>query len=536
MIADTHHALQARLSVVLEAAGLDPALGPALVRGDRGLPETPGLALVAVDPPAIQQLVLASRRAVTRKGASDRLAAWDSELRDWERDLGALGPVAPLYAGGGQAVLLSTARHAEAVVDGLRERFQKQLFGRLGAAVLPVSPRMLVEGPAQPEGSVVSSLSKLGLRSPKRGFGALLSTLMARLRADKDAATPAQPMASRRCAECGIRSASERGPDGTTWICEACAAFREEGGREDLVTFAELGEGRVLAYLYVDGTGIGARLAHLGSLAEYRRFSSALLRAFDYDGVVLPALKGAGYSRHEVLPVLRGGDDLLLVLGAASGRGAFAAMVELVAGIEGALDEGGYSDVGVGAGLVVSAHLQARQGFDLAKKLVQSAKASARRRRGRSGIDFEVVQGGTVLGESLQAMRDDREKPVENPAPWPAGKKLRLHRRPLLLNEACELVRVSEHLEEDQRSVLYRLEEELRRDMLAGLSAATYALARHGENLAQLLTGHARPPVPGPTVDLGLLCAPFDEGQVKGWSTAIPDLLDLHRITRGSRS
>ncbi|MCK6505015.1 hypothetical protein L6R53_16725 [Myxococcota bacterium] len=521
---------------MLEAAGFDPALGPALVRGDRGLPENPGLALVAVDPPAIQQLVLASRRAVTRKGASDRLAAWDTDLRAWQGDLAALGPVAPLYAGGGQAVLLSTVRHAATVAEGLRARFQKRLFGRLGAAVLPVSPRMLVEGPAQPEGSVVSSLGKLGLRSPTRGFGALLSPLMARLRADKDAAVPTQPVAGRRCAECGTRSASERGPDGTTRVCEACAIFRQNGGREDLVTFADLGEGRVLAYLYVDGTGIGSKLAGLGSLAEYERFSSALLRAFDYEGVVLPAMERAGHrSRDEVVPVLRGGDDLLLVLGATSGRGAFAATVELVAGIERALDDGGYDDVGVGVGLVVSAHLQARQGFDLAKKLLQSAKVRARRSGARSGIDFEVVQGGAVLGESLEAIREDRERPVENPAPWPAGRKLRLHRRPLLLDEARALLETSEHLEEDQRAVLYRLEEELRRDMLAGLSAATYALARQDATLAQGLTGHARPPVPGPTVDLGLLCAPFDEGKVKGWSTAIPDLLDLHRITRGSR-
>ena len=525
--------LVALLPPVLQAAGIEPSLAGAIVRGESGLPDVRSLALVAVDPPAIQQLLLASRCGVTRKGASDRLSQWDRELLEWNHRFASIGVAVPLYVGGGQGVLLTTAPLGAKVATELQAVFRSELHGELGVAVLEVSPKTLAEGPDAPPSDTHDALARLGLRSSSRGFGALLSTLMGRLRAEKDAAKAGTTVDGRRCSECGKRPGVKGAPDGRTKVCSPCHVFRKHGGAEELVTFSELGQGRVVAYLYVDGSGIGAKLARLRTLQEYDRFSAALRRAFDYESVVIPAMQVAGYER--ILPILRGGDDLLLVVAGRDrgSQGAFAATVALVEAIERALDDNGYPEVGVGAGLVVTSELQARQGFELAYKLIKSAKTRARREGERSAIDFEVVLGGTVLSAKLTGMRRDREAIARNlPKPWPAEGTFRLYRRPLLLDEARALLQTSQDLDGEGRSLLYRLEEELAHDMLAGLSATMFGLARRNDDLGLRLTGHAKPPLPGPAVELGHLFQPFDDGTATGWCTAIPDLLDLERIMR----
>ena len=114
---------------VVVAAGGTAGQAAALLLGHSGAGDAPELALVGLDPVGIQDTVLASRRFVTRVGASDTLSEWDAAVREKAVGEPALS-WAPLYAGGGQAALLAPRRDAPALVQALVRAFAGRLSAR----------------------------------------------------------------------------------------------------------------------------------------------------------------------------------------------------------------------------------------------------------------------------------------------------------------------------------------------------------------------------------------------------------------------
>ena len=417
-----------------------------------------------------------------------------------------------------------------------------------------MTPRLLVEGPLVPAGVDRAAAEALGARFDS-GFGGMLTVLSHHLREARDALGPAEAGAGaeRRCEECGVRLAARRRDDRV--LCDVCDAHKQKAtGRSEVQAFDKLAEDGTLGFLVVDGTDVGARLARCNRLLEYVALSEALLRAFNWDAVLgALAAPGAEVPRDKVLPVLRGGDDLALVLDASAGGGAFAAALAVLDHLARTLPPG----IGAGAGLVVTRHLGARPALDLARRLVKSAKLGAHRAslqvaRDRPeahpagamfAIDFEVVQGGSVLSEDgdgagtrLARSTSPRpgELPLDLPADWGAGRLVGL--RPLTLERAHKLLDTARAIH-SKIGAVYHIREATSEDMLSGLVAALYLLARRrlrvgrGGTLADWLEVPEKA-VPGPASDLGYLWRPRSEGDDARWESGIGDLLDIHRIHR----
>ncbi len=509
--------LEASLAEVMDGAGFAPDLARPICSGQLGLPADPNLALIATDPVGIQQLVLSSRRMKTRLGASTVLA------RDWDRRWHGREDVAVVYAGGGQALLVAAARDAAAVVDDARQAFAEGMHGQLGAAWISVSPRELAEGP---ETSI--ELPQLGLGGG--GFGALVNRVGALVRADKDAGRPAlESFTGMRCAECGVRP--RRDPSRSDGRCVRCEAFHAAAGDREVQTFDEIG--RKLAFLAIDGTEVGVRLQEQKTLEEYSTFSRQLADAFSWDRIA----EEIGAER-KPLPIVRGGDDVLMVYEAGV-DGTFEAASRAVGRIASDLHALG---VGVGAGLVVSGHLPARRACALANALVRSAKDDAAQRGHAAGIDFEVVQSGAGVSEDIELLRSERRIRAAE-GPWVGAETaVQPAWRPLSTGEAEELVDAESQALSETWSALYRLNERFHADgLVPTLIGAHYDAARCSADgrdspLAAVLRIDADR-TPSLEQDTGLLLRRRPQGRDDAyrWETAVPDLLDVHRMSREGR-
>lgn len=518
---------QDQLVRVFERAGLPLEQARAVLAGDQGavLSEEPALALLASDPPGIKDIVLRSRRPISRYGASRRLDSWDREIASDEGH-------ATLFAGGGQAVCVVPAGEAHRLSSRLEEQFTAIFDAPLATAWVRCSPRDLVHGPRGPSEVAVEDLRRLGL-DRGNGFGGLLSAAQAALRAAKGRDTGGRAVVQgRRCDECGVGpgTSKHRGiDDRDAWLCGTCKSFAEWGRQKlgderarRLRSFDDLGDG-MLAFLSLDGTSVGARLAECRTVDEYAALSRALHAAFDW-AELKPLLESRGV---DALPVLAGGDDLLLVLSTNSGAGALAtaaAVLERVGKRLAAVDSG---EVGVGAGLVVTRSLGARQAFELAEALVRGSKAAARVRGAPNAavLDFEIVGGGDILSESIERMR--------------SGRRLRLHghgalvlgQRPFTLPELLRVVDVAEQLDTDDRSALYAMRDAWVEEPLSGLLQAHYSLVRGREALADLLGAKdARPWAIGDVNGLFLRRVGKKIAKEPTWETAVPDLIDAIRL------
>lgn len=518
----------AQLGAVLESAGYDRALAGPILRGQRDLPAERRLALVAIDPLGIQETVLASRRPVTRAGASQVLQEWDDHLRN----LGLTdGPrYWPIYAGGGQALLLTPSDGRKALADRLRGEFRHRYLGELGVASIDVSPADL-------GGLAPAAGGDAPLGDRRTGFGALVARLGALLRADKDRGRPLRPVVrGLRCDECGVEQGTkDHQLDGEQFrLCPRCDALHARGSTTtSKSSFQDLGD-RELAYLAIDGTDVGRRLGEQDTIEQYRRCSATLLHAFDRAKVlddIRDAQRGAGVTHTEegekpAIVLIAGGDDLLVVL---RGDACIRVVLAVIAGIHRRLDEGGLTDVGVGAGLVITRQLHARAAFQLAGDLLRSAKRHARRARradpgARSGFDFEVVRGGGDSSDSLATLRDDR-----NATFMFDTRRIRPLRRPFTDEEARRLVEVAHELTGEEVSAAYRLREQLTRDEFGSFLVSVSwmaARAREGQRLVRKLGGDAAFALDWRDGSNWLL-SPDPEDPTRHRS-AIVDLVDLH--------
>lgn len=507
--------LESNIAAVLESAMRDPRHAGRILSGADGLPDDRALALVALDPIGIQGLVLASRRMKTRLGASDLLGRWDAEWRSSRGERRAT-----IYAGGGQALLVVPLADADDLVREAKDDFARRLHGRLGGAWLPVSEQELATGS--------EGVHHQDLQIGGGGFGALVDRLGCLLRADKDSfAGAASPWTGPACEECGLRPRLPNRKVGQNARCLVCDAHHQ-AAPANLPTLDELET--TVAFLALDGTSVGRALQAQRTLGEYAALSSKLLAAFDWQ------VLGQRLDR-TVLPLLRGGDDLLLAFGA--GKGTFDLVIDLVQRVAEGLQPLG---IGLGAGLVVSSSLPAGQACELAQRLLSSAKADARTRGLAVALDFELVQQGSMVALEVDALRGvSRQVSVALGPLAPVGGNLALGWRPLSLDEARDLADAARSAGSEDWSAAYRVQAQLREAVYPALIAAAYDAARDeqspgGRNYSRGLLG-LQPGDSLPRLDAaGRLsrAAPRSRQAVGGcnWESAIFDLLDIHRMDR----
>ncbi|MCB9765188.1 MAG: hypothetical protein H6739_35770 [Alphaproteobacteria bacterium] len=488
------------------------------------------LALVATDPLGIQELIQASRRPLTTLGASTTLTDWDRALRHESTrfvDLGDLPqrtPWVPLYAGGGQGLLLTRAQDADALVQSLKEQFTEKVHGTLGAAWLKVSPQELAQGPKE------------------KGFGALLRAVGVALGRERDGyGPPVKVWNGPRCDECGVRPVAEGK------VCKPCHGFakigqevRGEWGIDpEHASISDLAESHV-AVLALDGTRVGKHLRGQETLRDYIHASHALLEAFSSDTVRRALHIGPDGLR--ALPVMLGGDDVQLVFDARNSEGAPALALQLINAIERELDTHRLP-IGVGAGLVISRHLGFQEAVGLARQLVVTAKAAARQADQRSGFDFEVVHGGAVLSESVARLRQDRVGTLA----LTVGGSLRTRTfrhglRPLTLDEAEALVALARSLHLRELHQLRHIAADLQEDPLVGLITASDLTGRartRGERpLLERLRAPEPPWAPREVPPDGWLLREREERALDKvstvWATALPELITLADWTGGA--
>ncbi len=533
------------LKGVLRDAGVSGAQVTGLMEGDLSLGSQlsaeRNLALLMADPLGIQDMITAGHRLKTMSGASRALADWDRDLRGhpppgW----------ATLFAGAGQAVLVGPAAGAVRVARDLEDRFGKSLFGQLSTAWLDVSPADLLHGP----GALVSDLpdpdlARIGLDpAGGGGFGSLLARLAGLLRKRKDAGQGARKPAvvGQRCSDCGLYPVLYQQP---ARRCQRCESFHQQGDKG-----MENWDKKKLAYLSLDGTGIGELLFACRSMTGYSRLSRALLAAFDRRSI-REHLVSLGVDLKSCLILVAGGDDLRMVMPAGvrgnDVKGAFELALLLAEGVEERFRHqlarlGGSEDKGItaGTGLVITRHLDAHDGLALAWKLVRSAKVHSP--DGTSALDFELVSGGTPVTSELAAFRQGRVR--KQGATRAGALHFQLQMRPFPLEEAWDLLKTARSLLEDPklgRSTLYNLRAAFDEDPLEGLVLAQYLFSHTsaGKRWRARLGLDAQAlgrPLDHDSWSSGWLYRKIEDERAIGysgagapstWASAVPDLVDL---------
>lgn len=537
----------------------------ALLDGDDGrahLSTEKTFSLVKFDADSIQEQVFASPRPVTIAGASALLRDWDDRLHERVGN-----DAVVLYSGGGQAVLLTRANHAKDLRDKLVREFEEH-SGRSPCTTAHVclSPYELVHGPHDARKNIDEATCQRVGWSPKGGggFGACMSLLEANLRQEKGSPKNIAwlPEGSRvaRCVEC-----AERPRDKQDELCERCKTNRRHGQRvtkdweharafEDVIFGPvkedgrrESGAGRHLAFVRVDGAGIGGILEKLSTIKQYATVSYALKEAFEFKKGELEKL-GVPAKRYQ-LPIA-GGDDIMLVVPAKwhqpkSGLAgdAFALARDLVKRIEATFDADALRalflskpellekvrSIGAGVGIVISSGIPARFCFDYAYDLIRSSKEAIdeRNRDKRSAIDFAVLYGGSPLVSSMQGVRRTMKETKE----ISLGESLEgiVHgtARPFTAKEFADFLACAHRLLKVPRSSLHGLRD-MMDDPQTGLSTVKYQIARNRDLRAALTDINT--PLSKLPAEVGHWVLHPTNSRLEGkrqWVTPLPDLLEV---------
>lgn len=537
--------------------GLDPIVCRAIVLGLEGeqLSPEPTLALVAFDADSIQSHIFASPRPVTIQGASLTLRQWDRDLYEG----GILGHQAVvLFAGGGSAILVVRQRDAGDVRSRLASEFHARTCkSPCTSAEVALSPRELVVG-ARPgdAGSLGETWrARIGWTPDSGGgFGACMARLHVELRREKGAARPhpflAEARSGARCEECAERPREAGGER-----CQRCRTYwdrgrRDKGRWEQARSFEEvLGQGnsrvRDLAFLRLDGKGVGAVLERLQTIGQYHALSQALRAAFEWSDekpfdLALPA------EQYQV--PIAGGDDLLLIAPGRwkdrSGRAGdiLSFAVDLVDRIEAPFGRPDLlshferhpdlkkrvQSIGAGVGIVITSGLPAAFCFDYTETLVKSAKNAIDAEAGaRSAFDFVVLRGGTPLSSSLTDLRKRDQKSLDLGKPLHAS-QVAATQRPYTAASFRDLVARARRLaasSDASRTAIYGLRRAMQ-EPNEGLITLRYQLARL-PRMREALIGQT--PLADLPPDIGewVLSRPDKDG-VR--ASGIPDLLDVLRL------
>jgi len=227
--------------------------------------------------------------------------------------------------------------------------------------------------------------------------------------------------------------------------------------------------------------------------------------------------------------VLRGGDDLLLVMPAATREtNALALTAALLRDLESLLDVDPLRGVlGAGAGVVITSGLPADFCFGLAHDLCERAKGRLVAGDGadRSAIDFAVVAGGAMFSESGK-VRDRREVALGTAR---VAEKVELSQRPYTLSRFEALLELADRVDGTGvgRSLLVALRDALDKSPETAALSWAYQLARH-RRLREAFGASLDRPVHELSE---WLFHPVDGDD--GWATAVPDLIEVLRVRRG---
>jgi hypothetical protein len=339
--------------------------------------------LVGYDANGIQELITASGRPISMRGASEAILRFDEEVSRGELSI---------FAGGGRGVVLARSnddaiRLARAFVDQYR---------------------------AITHGGVVAT-SAVPLRRGGDAEAQSIRWLRRRLEIAKDEALPPGGQLpgdkESECAYCRTyRGVHEhRREQEIDRVCARCDAMvrrgrdanRERGERlgEMSRSIADIATGGWIAVISADGNNLGALFESLGTLAELAVVSELVAASF-------ASAQKRGLDKipeQERLPLLTGGDDVRAFLP----PWAVLSYVEtLVEGVESTAagharaaqglisptvaDRLSHLGVGVGA-VIASVYYPAWRLVEYAHQLEDSAKTACREHGWRSGFDFAVV-------------------------------------------------------------------------------------------------------------------------------------------------
>lgn len=372
--------LSARIASVVRSAGATPWL-------------------VGYDANGIQELITASGRPISMRGASEVILAFDQRVREEEPTI---------FAGGGRGILLARSEHeAHAKADELVSRYRVTTLGGVMAACAV---------PFQRGGD---------------GEAQSIRWLRHRLGVEKDAARPPTGVLpdskDSECVYCrNYRGTRERMRDGELErICPRCDAMLEHGRRvgetgersdrfrEMSRSIADVAEGDRIAVIAADGNNLGALFDSLNNLVELAAISE----------VVATIFRAAQSRALECVPadkrvhLMSGGDDVCAFL---PPRAVLPYVETLVDVIESSANDHcrvitswiapttaeqlGKLGVGIGA-VVANVYYPAWRLIDHARALEHSAKVPCYQLGWRSGFDFAVVTTEDAMAADVARTR-----------------------------------------------------------------------------------------------------------------------------------
>jgi len=547
----------AKVASGLVGLGLTAGAAESILHGtdaDR-LSDEKNLALIAFDADAVQAQVFASPRPVTIQGASTILREWDEGLQTGKP---LAGGAVVLFAGGGQAVMIARRGYEG---SQLAARFREHTGGSpCTTASVDVSPRDLVQGAAKASGPKVKETLALRLGwspEPARGFGACIARLSLEMRVARGARDASffldAPTPEARCKECAERS--RRTPDE---LCARCRKNRDRGSEYkeiwtqarsfDQVLGADAHRTRHLAFLRLDGRGVGAQLEALRTIAQYTALSLALRDAFEVRD--LTAVFGVPKDRYQI--PIAGGDDLLVVVPARwkpSEQGgpadAFSLCAALLDRVERSFTGADLAEhfperadlerlrkLGAGAGLVITSGMPASFCFDYTGDLLRSAKDAILGEH-RSAVDFAVLRGGSPIATSLAELR--QRSLLDLDLGGELTGKVQRTRCPYALADFHAFLERTHLLAGAPASALHALHAAMR-EPTTGMLAVRYQLARH-RSLRRALTGDKPLAALPERLDdwvLAKLGTVAGDASLTLWATAIGDLLDVRPFVSGT--
>ena len=243
--------------------------------------------LVGYDANGIQELITASGRPISMRGASEVIKAFDAKARASNLHI---------FAGGGRGVCLARSRdQAEKLAARLTDEFRNETHGGVMAAcAVPMDARAEAQS---------------------------IRWLRHRLEIEKDAAQP--PIAKLpsnkddECAYCHdyVGTVRRKRDDEDELICRRCDAMLERGreagerGRrrgEMSRSLIELAEDHRIAAISADGNNLGALFESLSSLEELAAVSQAVK-------VIVEVAHNAALAcvaQDKRIPLMTGGDDV----------------------------------------------------------------------------------------------------------------------------------------------------------------------------------------------------------------------------------
>lgn len=361
--------------------------------------------LVGYDANGIQELITASGRPISMRGASEAILAFDKEVNEGKL---------PIFGGGGRGVVLARSREeAERRERALVDRYRKITRG----GVMATSAVPLERGGDAEARSIRWLRHRLDL-------------------AKDEALSPAGDLPDTKETECaycrGYRGTQPRKRDeAIELVCVQCDAMLDRGrgvGRETGERFGEMSqsiEGMApdgwIAVVSADGNNLGALFESLSSLVELAVVSRLVAASFRaaQDHALAPI------PENKRLTLMTGGDDvraflppgdLLRYVPALVGavESAVAGHVRAASSLLSAKVTESLGKLGIGIGAVIAhVYYPAWRLVAYAHELEDSAKAACRKHRWRSGFDFAVVTTeDAMIGEPVRSLDPGDVRPL----------------------------------------------------------------------------------------------------------------------------